>query len=172
MREKAYTAYEEMIHIPLIEYNPKAPSGAARDLPTILKFAGVPDPDSCGIDRSIVPAVKDPSTSVHDYSISSHDDRFFLSASAPGGHIRAIREGDWTYAVYFRLDGAGLDYGLYNLAGDAGQMNNLLHERPSSDVKQEWARIHRLLTNHLITADNLPNNFDWPLEPALTRGDK
>src|SRR3954467_15787027 len=43
-----------------------------------------------------------------DHTIFSFDDLFFVPASAAGGHIRAVREGDWTYAVYFGLDGAGL----------------------------------------------------------------
>ena len=52
MREKAYTVYEEMIHIPLIVHNPKLypeplETSAFYDhrdlLPTILDLAGVPD---------------------------------------------------------------------------------------------------------------------------------
>jgi choline-sulfatase len=54
MREKAYTVYEEMIHIPLIVHNPKLypeslETSAFYDhldlLPTILDLAGVPDPE-------------------------------------------------------------------------------------------------------------------------------
>jgi hypothetical protein len=55
------------------------------------------------------------------HTIFSFDDLFFVPASAAGGHIRAVREGDWTYAVYFGLDGAGLEYELYNLKSDPGQ---------------------------------------------------
>jgi choline-sulfatase len=52
MREKAYTVYEEMIHIPLIVHNPRLypeplETTASYDhlnlLPTILDLAGVPD---------------------------------------------------------------------------------------------------------------------------------
>jgi choline-sulfatase len=54
MREKAYTAYEEMIHVPLIVHNPKLypeplETSAFYDhldlLPTILDLAGVPNPE-------------------------------------------------------------------------------------------------------------------------------
>jgi arylsulfatase A-like enzyme len=176
MREKAYTAYEEMIHIPLIVHNPKLypeplETSAFYDhrdlLPTILELAGVSDAESYGIGRSIVPVMRDPSQAVQDHTIFSFDDLFFVPASAPGGHIRAIREGDWTYAVYFGLDGSGLEYEMYNIRNDPGQMTNLLHGTPARDARQEWARLHKLLTDRLILCANLPDDFGWPLQPAL-----
>ena len=176
MREKAYTVYEEMIHIPLIVHNPKLypeplETGAFYDhlnlLPTILDLAGVADAESYGIGKSIVPVIKDPSKSVQDHTIYSYDDLFFLPASAPGGHIRAIREGDWTYAVYFGLDGTGLDYELYNIKNDPGQLTNLVHQSPTHDVRLEWARLHDLLTNRMVDSANLPDAFGWPLQPAM-----
>jgi choline-sulfatase len=97
MREKAYTVYEEMIHIPLIVHNPKLypeplETTAFYDhlnlLPTILDLAGVPDPESYAIGKSIVPIILDPSKAVQDHTIFSFDDRFFVPASAAGGHIR------------------------------------------------------------------------------------
>jgi choline-sulfatase len=118
MREKAYTAYEEMIHVPLIAHNPKLypeplETNAFYDhldlLPTILDLAGAANPESYGIGRSIVPILQDPSRSVQDHTIFSYDDVFFLPPGVPGGHIRAIREGGWTYAVYFGLDGSGIE---------------------------------------------------------------
>ena len=152
MREKAYTAYEEMIHIPLIVHNPKLypeprETNAFYDhldlLPTILDLARIAEPESYGIGRSIVPVIRDPSQSVQDHTIFSYDDVFFLPPGASGGHIRAIREGDWTYAVYFGLDGSGLEYELYNIKTDLGQMANLLHGEPTRDTKQEWAACMR-----------------------------
>jgi choline-sulfatase len=176
MREKAYTVYEEMIHIPLIVHNPKLypeplETTAFYDhlnlLPTILDLAGVPDPESYAIGKSIVPIIRDPSKTVQDHTIFSFDDRFFVPASAAGGHIRAVREGDWTYAVYFGLDGAGLEYELYNLKNDPGQMNNLLHRKPTPDTRKEWGRLHKILTERLVASANLPDSFGWPLQPAL-----
>jgi choline-sulfatase len=176
MREKAYTAYEEMIHIPLIVHNPKLypeplETNAFYDhldlLPTILDLARIPEPESYGIGRSIVPVIRDPSQSVQDHTIFSYDDVFFLPPGASGGHIRAIREGDWTYAVYFGLDGSGLEYELYNIKTDLGQMANLLHGKPTRDTKQEWARLHEILTDRLVASANLPDDFGWPLQPAL-----
>jgi choline-sulfatase len=176
MREKAYTVYEEMIHIPLIVHNPKLyPEPLETDafydhldlLPTILDLAGVSDAESYGIGRSIVPVMRDPSQAVRDHTIFSFDDLFFLPASASGGHIRAIREGDWTYAVYFGLDGSGLEYEMYNIGSDPGQMTNLLYRKPTREVRQEWARLHKMLTDRLVASANLPDDFGWPLQPAL-----
>src|SRR5262249_35112262 len=134
-------------------------------LPTILDLAGVPDADSFGIAKSIVPVIRNPSQSVQDHTIFSFDDRFFLPVNATGNHIRAVREGDWTYAVYFGLDGSGLEYELYNLRSDPGQMTNLLYGSPTRDARQEWGRLHRLLTDRLVASANLPDNFGWPLQP-------
>lgn len=176
MREKAYTVYEEMIHIPLIVHNPKLyPEPLETDafydhldlLPTILDLSGVADAESYGLGKSIVPIMRDPSHAVQDHTIFSFDDRFFLPAGEPGGHIRAIREGDWTYAVYFGLDGSGLEYEMYNIKNDPGEMRNLLYGKPTREVRQEWARLHKMLTDRLVVSANLPDDFGWPLQPAL-----
>ena len=104
--------------------------------------------------------MQDPSKSVQDHTLFSYDDVFFVPPTAPGGHIRAMREGDWTYAVYFSMDGSGwesekppgkpdtvkqslpqpaqLEYELYNIQSDSGQMSNLLHGKPTEDVRKEW----------------------------------
>jgi choline-sulfatase len=145
MREKAYTAYEEMIHIPLIIHSPKlypepVETNAFYDhldlMPTILDIAGVSRPESYALGKSIVPVIRDRAKAVKNFTLFSFDDLFFLPASFPGGHIRAIRESDWTYAVYFGLDGSGLEYELYNIKSDPGQLDNLLHEKPTADVKR------------------------------------
>ncbi|MGB8898021.1 MAG: sulfatase-like hydrolase/transferase [Methylocella sp.] len=196
MREKSYTAYEEMIHIPLIVHNRRLypeprETTAFYDhrslLPTILDLAGVPDAESYGIAKSIVPVMQDPSKSVQDHTLFSYDDVFFVPATAPGGHIRAMREGDWTYAVYFAMDGSGwesgkgekpdptkqsmpappqLEYELYYIQSDPDQMHNLLYGTPTEDARKEWARLHDKLTKHLFEAGNLPNGFQWPIWPA------
>ncbi len=71
MREKAYTVYEEMIHIPLIVHNPKLyPEPRETEalynhldlLPTILDLAGIANPNSFAIGKSMVPVIKAPAT--------------------------------------------------------------------------------------------------------------
>ncbi len=175
MREKAYTIYEEMIHIPLIVHNPvlyrePVETEALYDhldlLPTILDLAGVPKPNSYALGRSIVPVIEDRNQTVHEHTRFSFDDRFFLPGNFPGSHIRAIREGDWTYAIYFGMDGSGLEYELYNLKSDPLQLQNLLYDTPSPDIQKEWTRLHRILTASFIDAANLPDSFAWPIDPT------
>ncbi len=175
MREKSYTAYEEMIHIPLIVSNPlvypepretQAFYSHLDLLPTLAELAGVQDGASRGLGHSMMPVLRDPSASLQDSVLFSYDDVFGLSAGAAGANLRALRERDWTYAVYFGIDGSGIEYELYDLATDPLQMKNLLHGSPPADIRSEWARLHEALTQKLIEAANLPVSFPWPIAPA------
>lgn len=175
MREKSYTAYEEMIHIPLVVSNlllypepleTQAFYSHLDLLPTLAELAGMPELASHGLGRSVVPVLRDPSTIVQDSVLFSYDDVFGLAAGTPGANLRAMREQDWTYAVYFGLDGSGIEYELYDLKSDPLQMYNLLHGSPVWAVRSEWARLHDLLTRKLVEAANLPLGFPWPLAPA------
>ncbi len=175
MREKSYSAYEEMIHIPLIISNPllypepretQAFYSHLDLLPTLAELAGVPEPASHGLGRSMVPVLRDPTASVQDSVIFSYDDVFGLPAGAAGANLRALRERDWAYAVYFGLDGSGIEYELYDLASDRLQMKNLVHDSPPADIRSEWARLHEALTQKLTEVANLPVSFPWPLAPA------
>jgi hypothetical protein len=56
---------------------------------------------------------------------------------------------------------------MYNIKSDPGQLKNLLYGKPTRDVRQEWARLHETLTTRLVASANLPDNFGWPLQPAL-----
>jgi choline-sulfatase len=112
--------------------------------------------------------LKNPLKQVRDHTVFSFDDLFFLPADIPGGHIRAIREGDWTYAVYFGMGGGPTECELYNIKNDPQQLKNLLYGTPSPDAKKEWSRLHRILTNSFVDAGNLPDSFAWPIEPPLT----
>jgi arylsulfatase A-like enzyme len=174
LREKAYTVYEEMIHIPLIIHNPKlypepVQTEAFYDhldlLPTVLDLAGVANPNSYALGSSIVPVIKDASRTVRDHTLFSFDDLFFIPPHFPNVHIRAIRSGDWTYAVYFDAAGGGIEYELYNIKSDPLQLKNLAYGTPKADVRKEWSRQHRILTRSLIEASNLPDSFAWPLDP-------
>jgi arylsulfatase A-like enzyme len=98
-------------------------------LPTILDLAGVRDAESYGIGKSIVPVMQDPSKTVQDHTLFSFDDVFFVPPSAPNSHIRAMREGDWTYAAYFSLDGGGGKPPDSAKAGNAGAMAKSMPRR-------------------------------------------
>jgi arylsulfatase A-like enzyme len=176
MREKAYTVYEEMIHIPLIVHNPNLyPEPRETEafyshldlLPTILDLAGIANPNSFAIGKSVVPVIKAPAAQVQDHLLFSFDDRFYLPTSFPGSHLRAMIDDEWTYAVYFGLDGSGLEYELYNRTTDPGQFDNLLFEAPAAGLRAEWTRLHRTLTSRLVETGNLPDSFTWPFEPVM-----
>jgi choline-sulfatase len=176
LREKSYTAYEEMIRVPLVVSNPQLyPEPVTTRafyshldlLPTIAELAGISDFSAYGHGTSVVPVLRDPGTSVQDSVLYSYDDVFFLPTDPPGGHIRGLRSDDWTYAVYFASDGSGLAYELYDLAADPGQLVNLAYGDPPAPVRAEWNRLHAKLTAKLVAAANLPTGFSWPVDPAV-----
>jgi choline-sulfatase len=171
MREKAYTVYEEMIHIPFIVSNPKMyPAPQTTDsiychldlLPTIAELVDVPDFHKYGKGTSIVPILKDPKASVQDSILFTYDDVFFLPIDTPGSHIRAIREGDWTYAVYYSEDGSHFEYEMYNLKKDPGQLHNLLYKDVSPEIAAEAKRLHHNLKKKIDQSSALPPGFPWP----------
>ena len=131
LREKSYTAYEEMIHVPFVISNPVLfPTAQKTDafyshvdlLPTLASIAQA---KPVGVGKSMLPVILDPSKAVQNGVLFAFDDNFLLASDTPGSHIRAIREGDWTYAVYYGATGGPFEYELYNNKTDPGQMNNL-----------------------------------------------
>ena len=193
-REKAYTAYEEMIHVPMIVHNRRLYPGRSRPWRSAITAISCRRSSispafamrSPWHRQDIVPVMQTVK-SVQDHTLFSFDDVFFVPPTAPNSHIRAMREGDWMYAAYFSLDGGGgkppdsvkggspmaksmppayVEYELYNIQSDPDQMNNLLHGAPTEDVRKEWARLHDKLTQSLYDAGNLPDGFQWPIWPA------
>lgn len=174
MREKAYTVYEEMIHIPLIISNPKLfPNSRVTDafychldlLPTIAELAGVPEFAQYGKGVSIVPILKNSVDSVQDSILFTYDDNFFLPTDVPGGHIRAIRQGDWVYAIYYSENGTNFEYEMYNLKDDPGQLHNLLYKDVSSEIADVANRLHHDLKEKIDQSAALPVGFPWPSTP-------
>lgn len=179
MREKALTAYEEMIHIPFIVSNPKMypyPQNTEAFychldlLPTLAELTEVPNHAQYGKGMSIVPVLKDPTTSVQDSILFTYDDIFFVSMGAKRWHIRAIREGVWTYAVYYLEDGSEFEYEMYDLKNDPGQLVNLLHGTINAENTEEAKRLHAKLTEKIKHTSALPEGFPWPEQPGLQKG--
>ncbi len=110
--------------------------------------------------------LNDPERSVQDGILFTFDDVFGLSLDTPGGHIRALRTGDWTYAVYFDFVGGPFEYELYDLANDPGQLDNLVFGNPPPDVRAEWNHLHARLTEKMMAADAMPEGVIWPENPA------
>ncbi len=174
MREKSYAVYEEMIHVPLIISNPLLfPFPQTTDafyshldlLPTLAHLAHVPQHNEYGRGTSIVPILRDPATSVQDSILFAYDDVFFLPADVPGGHIRAIRTKNWTYAVYYSEDGSHFEYEMYHLKKDPGQLTNLLYGEVSPEIAQKAKRLHHKLKQKIDQAKALPPDFPWPASP-------
>ena len=177
MREKAYTVYEEMIHVPLIVHNPsfsrsRCETEAFYDhldlLPTLLDLAGVANPESVRSGQEHRAGDEGPiDEPCRDHTIFSFDDLFFFfPAECPGPepHPSDSRR---------RLDLRGLfwdgrrraEYELYNIKSDPAN-STTCSWRADRRREKEWARLHRILTPRLIETGNLPDTFTWPLEPV------
>jgi choline-sulfatase len=174
MREKAFVAYEEVIHVPFIVSNPKMyPTPQETKsfychldlMPTLAELAGIPNASSYGKGISIVPVLKDPTVSVQNSILFTYDDNFYLPPNTPGWRIRAIREDDWTYAVYFTEDGSQFEYEMYNLKNDPGQLVNLLYGDIPQETLNEASRLHLQLEQKIDQAQALPEGISWPSQP-------
>lgn len=170
LREKHYTAYEEMIHVPLVISNPVLfPRPKSTDafyshvdlLPTLASLAQA-KPVSVG--KSMLPVILNPELSVQDNVLFTFDDSFLLDSNTPGSHIRALREGDWTYAVYYGSTGAP-EYELYNLKSDPFQMENLVNIKTPAYIEQ-WIAMHTKLVQKMVEAKAMPSGFNFPPTPG------
>lgn len=170
LREKAYTAYEEIIHIPFTISNPVLfPQPAETDAfyshidlsATISHLAGT---KTLGLGKSQVPVIFDPSKKVRDEVLFTYDDCFFLPSDAPGSHIRTLRNSRYTYAVYYSADGSDIEYELYDNHNDPYQMINLAY-KPVPDIKELWVHLHTRLTDNIKDMNSIPAGFKWPENP-------
>ena len=171
LREKAYVAYEEAIHVPLTISNPGLfPRPRATDAlyshidlsATMAHLAGAP---KLGVGKSQVPVLMDPGTSVRRDVLFTYDDWFFLPRDAPVSHIRALRDARYTYAVYYSADGSSFEYELYDNLLDPYQMNNLAFD-PSPTSLDLWAGLHTRLTRSIKENLAEPTGFPWPMDPV------
>ena len=66
------------------------------------------------------------------------------------------------YAVYFTDKGTQIQYEMYNLTDDPGEMTNLAWgSRQKANLKQ-MQELHDRLTAELKTYKALPKEFQWP----------
>ena len=170
LREKAYTAYEEMIHIPLVVSNPRLyPEAALTDaiythvdlLPTLIDLAQA---EPTGIGTSMIPVMLNPATSVQEDVLFAFDDSFLLE-DLPGSHIRALRDGRWTYAVYYKPGDTKFEYELYDNDADPGQLDNLLYD-PRPDITETWQRLHARLLEKMTQTKATPAGMTFPTDPT------
>jgi len=184
MIQKGVNSYQETINVPLIISNPKLfPKGTTTSsfaslidlVPTIAEITGAASPEDlrklgiCG--KSLVPVMQDPNARVRDnIMFYSEDCQFFFNqylglknafATIPG-KIRSLRFEDWLYAVYFTEKGTKLQYEMYNLTDDPGQMTNLAWRSRRQANLARMQELHDMLTAELKTYKALPDGFQWP----------
>jgi len=165
MREKSYTAYEEVIHVPFIISNPKLfPQPKSTNAfyshldfsPTIADLIGISLDQFSVQGVSQAPVIFGKSNSVRDTVIFAYDDVFVIPSNTRGGHIRSIRKEKWVYSVYFSLDDSQLEYELYDLEKDPGQLNNLAFGKPQERDQKVISELHEELVKILKAEKSLP----------------
>jgi len=184
MQQKSVNSYEESINVPLIISNPRLfPKGKTTSsfaslidlVPTVAEITGAASPTElksmgiCG--KSLVPIMKDPNASVRDNIMMFTEDVQYFFEKFLGkknfyqtmpGRIRSIRFEDWMYAVYFTDKGTKIQYEMYNLTDDPGELTNLAWgSRKQANLKQ-MQQLHDMLTAELEILQALPKGFQWP----------
>ena len=160
MREKAYNAYEETMHVPLVISNPQLFPRAVRTdalastvdlMPTLATLADVPRPGRWTFrGRDLTPIIRDavkhpskPTRRVQDTVMYTTDETLGTKTSrwwqkdpviTQPAHIRAIREEHWKFATYFDPGHpAERRYELYDLANDPHELHNM-----GAPLNAEW----------------------------------
>lgn len=171
LREKSYAVYDEILNIPLVISNPllfpsprttKAVWSHVDLAATLADLAGVPQ---LGVGVSQTPVIAGLADSARSDALFCYDDVFFLPADEPGSHIRALRDGRYTYAVYFSSDGSLFEYELYDNDADPHQMTNLTAE-PTPEITALWKALHLELKARITACQAEPTGFAWPDQPV------
>lgn len=152
LRQKTFNAYEETLRVPLIVSNPvmfpqpvrtQALASLVDLMPTLATLADVPDRSAWTFrGTDLTPVIADavarpgsPSAEVQDDVLFTFDD---VNTASPDGqnivrapnHIRAVRDRQWKYTVYFDPSGAvPSQRELYDLHADPNELVNLADPR-------------------------------------------
>lgn len=175
-RQKMYNVYNETLNVPFIFSNPNLYKEAQETdslaslidiMPTLATIVGVEGEERkkwTFKGKDLTPILTNPNAEVQDYTHYTYDDMYFPVPAA--GHIRAIVEKDWKYAVYFDPDtGKPTEYEMYNIAPDADpdeqyNLANPAYATPTSNI--EWERLHAKLTMVMDELGTTPNSIFWP----------
>ncbi|KAB2912821.1 MAG: sulfatase-like hydrolase/transferase [Bacteroidetes bacterium] len=175
-RQKMYNMYKETLQVPFIISNPKLfPEPQETEslaslidiMPTLATMIGIEGEERKKWyfkGKDLTPIIKNPNASVQDYIHYTYDDMYFPVPAA--GHIRAIVEKDWKYAVYFDPNkGKPTEYELYNIAPDADpeevyNLANPAYATPESN--KQWERLHEKLTQVMDELGTMPDSIFWP----------
>ncbi len=173
-RQKMFNIYEETLNVPFVISHPhELEAKTSRALvslidvvPTLATLAGVPDRDRWTFKgRDLTPILSDPAAEVQDVLHFTYDDMYFFVPSA--GHIRAIVERRWKYAVYFDpYTNAPFEYEMYDLAAPREEREVLNLGNPRTKVSPEIAaereRLHQRLIRVMDTLGTRPQSVVWP----------
>ncbi len=143
MREKAYNAYEETIHVPLVVSNPTMFAGPVRTaalaslidlMPTVASFAGVQDRRRyVFMGKDLTPIIQDaiahpghPARTVQDSIYFTTDETLGEKIVGQPSHLRCLREADWKVVEYFDpTGGERSQFELYDLVDDPLELHNM-----------------------------------------------
>ncbi len=157
LRQKDYTAYEEMIRVPMVFSNPvlfpvpletDALASLIDVLPTLLNVVGLKSASGQWNlkGKDLTALFSRPSGSVQDRILFTYDDQLLLDQKAfdfqGPAHIRCIRERDWKYAMYFdptcQFDP---EYEMYDLKNDPLETFNLANGTTPPRYQAERERL-------------------------------
>ena len=179
MRQKAYNAYEETVHIPMVISNPKLfPKPVESDalvslidvMPTLASIVGAHPEDTEGFrGTDLTPIIQqaiqtraNPTTKVQDSILFTTDETIGSRPSDPSScppttlfvhqpaHIRCLCEENWKFALYFDPANRNLvDYELYDLVNDPHETRNLGRPGTPDFNKAKWHEMCQKLVRKL-----------------------
>jgi arylsulfatase A-like enzyme len=182
MRQKAYTMYEEAIHVPLIISNPLLFDGAQTTdslaslidiMPTVANLAHVPNIEKWNLKgNDLTPIIHDPTATVQDAVLFTFDDQRAGNTVLPDpvgqpNHIRALIKDDVKYGMYTDPglseypidtenpgDPSNNEYEMYNRMNDVNELENLATQ--SNEITNETELALRAELNALVDAKLTP----------------
>ena len=172
LRQKDYTAYEEMIRIPMIFSNPRlfpypvetdCLAGLIDVLPTLITVAGLDEERERwtlqGCD--LTPLFSHPDRPIQDRILFTYDDQFLNPQGA--GHIRCIRKKTWKFALYFAPGGTfPTEYEMYDLANDPLERFNLAYGETPPRYRHQRKRLQSELNQLMEETGTLPSQYVSP----------
>jgi arylsulfatase A-like enzyme len=177
MRQKAYAAYEEVIHIPFQVYNPKwfprpvsteALATLVDVMPTLATLAGVPSREKYafkGVD--LMPVVNDavahptgPTAAVQDGVLFTTDETIGEDIVGQPSHIRCLREEDRKVALWFDPTGSRRpEWEVYDLVADPDELHNLADPAASWFDARLTAEMKARLVRKMAATGTTPPNL-------------
>ncbi len=187
LRQKAFTAYEETLNVPLVISNPKYfPNPVKTDalaslvdvMPTMAALARVPEPENWDFKgKDLTPVMLDamqnpdrPTATVQDTVLFTFDDDNPASPDpqtivTQPNHIRAIRDDRYKFTIYFDPTGVEPPQSeLYDLLYDPQELHNMAH--PDNVASYNPALIEIMREKLLKKMDETGTSFQ-PVSPYI-----